>query len=86
MLSVGIIHIIPSIFKYILLNFSLKTYEDSRKTLVWSASTHTGFESTLEQHYCSGQVAKLVGVSCQYTKVAGSIPSQDTYKKQPVNA
>ena len=30
-----------------------------------------------------GWVAQLVGVSSGYTKVAGFIPDQDTYKNQP---
>ena len=33
-----------------------------------------------------GRVAQLVRTSSQYTKVADPIPSQGTYKNQPVNA
>ena len=33
-----------------------------------------------------GQVAQLVWVSSQYTKVAGLIPGQGTYRKQQMNA
>ena len=33
-----------------------------------------------------GQVAQLVRALSRYIKVAGSIPGQGTYKKQPVNA
>ena len=32
-----------------------------------------------------GQVAQLVGASSQYAEVAGSIPSQGIYRKQPMN-
>ena len=35
---------------------------------------------------CPGPVAQLVRVSTQYAKVVGSIPGQDTYKNQPMNA
>ena len=34
----------------------------------------------------SGQIAQLVRASAQYTKVAGSIPGQGAYKKQPMSA
>ena len=33
-----------------------------------------------------GQVAQLARVLPRYAKVAGSIPSQGTYKNQPTNA
>ena len=33
-----------------------------------------------------GQVAQLVRMSPPYSKVAGLIPGQGTYKKQPMNA
>ena len=36
--------------------------------------------------YGPGPVAQLVRASSRYTKVAGSIPGQSTYKKQPMNA
>ena len=34
---------------------------------------------------CPGRVAQWVRVSSRYTKVAGSMSSQNTYKKQPIN-
>ena len=34
----------------------------------------------------AGQVAQLVRASSRYTKVVGLIPSQDTYKVQPMNS
>ena len=34
---------------------------------------------------CPGRVAQLVGASSLYAKVAGSVPTQGTYKNQPKN-
>ena len=39
-----------------------------------------------EEHSSTGRGAQLVGVSSHYAKVAGSIPSQGTYKNQLMNA
>ena len=35
---------------------------------------------------CPNWVAQLVRASSQYAKVVGSIPGQDIYKNQPMNA
>ena len=45
-------------------------------------NTHYSF---IENLASTGQVAQLVRVLFQYTKVAGSILGQDTYKNQPIN-
>ena len=35
--------------------------------------------------YCPGQAAQFIRAMSQYTKFAGSIPSQGTYKNQTMN-
>ena len=40
----------------------------------------------ISHHLNPGWVAQLVRPSSWYAKVAGSFPSQGTYKNQPVNA
>ena len=49
-------------------------------------NTIESHQHTREYIKSPGQVAQLVGTSCQYTKAAGLILSQSTYKNQPVNA
>ena len=42
--------------------------------------------STENTYLGPGWIAQLVRASLRYAKVAGSIPGQDTYKNQPMNA
>lgn len=44
------------------------------------------YSFTFESGLSPGQVVPLVRASSRHVKVSGSIPSQSTYKDQPMNA
>ena len=55
-------------------------------TYQWVSVSLPLSKSILFLKKCPGHIAQLVRASSRYTKVAGSIPGQGTYKNQPMSA